>query len=120
MIDIFDHSVENLSEIIDQVLDYSRIESGKLQLNPQLHKTEELLKHANSFFSNICQKPILFIPARDNQLPEYALFEKKRINQVINNLLINSVKFIKEGQIGITLKKETQSAELKKKRLLYE
>ncbi|MFP4288928.1 MAG: PAS domain S-box protein, partial [Bacteroidales bacterium] len=108
LIDILDQSAENLSEIIDQVLDYSRIESGKLQLNLQLHKTEELLKHANSFFSNICKKPIRFIPAYDNQLPEYASFDNKRINQVINNLIINAVKFTKEGQIGITLKKETQ------------
>lgn len=106
LIDILDQSAENLSEIIDQVLDYSRIESGKLQLNLQKHKTEDLLKHANSFFSNICDKPIRFIPAYDSKLPGHISMDNKRINQVINNLLINAVKFTKAGEVGVTIKKE--------------
>jgi len=118
LVDILDQSAGNLSEIIDQVLDYSRIESGKLQLNPQLHKIKDLMKHAKSFFSNICKKPIRFISDYDTQLPEYASFDKKSINQVINNLFINSVKFTNEGQIGITLKKENQPAEFKENEIL--
>jgi PAS domain S-box-containing protein len=100
---------ESLSLIIDQVLDYSRIESGRVQLNIDKHPTDELLKQATKFFESICNKPIRFVTHIDPVIPSTIAFDQQRINQVINNLLINSVKYSESGQICLHIGKAESS-----------
>ncbi len=97
---------ENLRDIIDQVLDYSRIEAGKLNLSPVKLETRSLIRKSEEIFKNICQKPLRFTATLDAFLPEYILADAQRISQVINNLLSNAVKYSEEGEISLHIKKE--------------
>jgi PAS domain S-box-containing protein len=96
-------SAENLRQIIDQVLDYSSIESGNMQLSMHPFKIETLAKDARRFFDSICHKPICFFSTLDKQIPDELIFDHKRITQVINNLIINAVKFTREGEVNLTI-----------------
>ncbi|MFO7978018.1 MAG: response regulator [Bacteroidales bacterium] len=95
-------SSENLREIINQVLDYSKIEAGKLQLRKKNFPTNSLLKNARKVFRSICQKDLYFETFMDEELPRYLEADEPRISQVINNFLSNAVKYTTTG--GITIR----------------
>jgi PAS domain S-box-containing protein len=96
-------SSESLSLIIDQVLDYSRIETGKVKLNMERHNPGDLLRQAATFFSGICNKPITLIQQPDTTLPPVLEYDQARISQVINNLLINAVQNSHSGEVTIKM-----------------
>ncbi len=101
-------SADNLREIIDQVLDYSRIESGNVQLNIGMFSLEELMTHAQKFFNGICRKPLEFYSEIDPELPYLLLFDHKRLMQVMNNLITNSVKFTEQGSVSVKISKDNR------------
>lgn len=103
LLTILKQSAENLKEIIDQVLDYSHIESGKVQLDLQPHQTFQIINYSKNFFKGICNKDLTFIPVYDDSLPEKLLFDRKRVHQVVNNLIINAVKFTEQGHVSLRM-----------------
>ena len=101
-LNILKHTGENLMEIINQVLDYSKIEAGKVTLNKKLMSLPLLFDNLEKFFNSINNKDIAIETRIDSELPEYINADEFRINQVINNLLSNAVKFTDKGKIFIT------------------
>ncbi len=94
-------SSANLREIIDQVLDYSKLEAGKVHLNNSLFSSNEIFSSAQRIFYGICRKPITLKTTIDPELPELVVADQKRIMQIMNNLIVNAVKFTKEGSIEV-------------------
>ena len=86
-----------LSKIIDSLLDISRLESGKVQLNIQVTEINELIAETVSDFKYLAeQKGILF----DYEIPPVKLdisCDPDRIKQVLVNLLSNALKFTPRG-----------------------
>ena len=95
-------STENLREIIDQILDYSKIEAGKMKLNPRVFRTFSLFDKSEKLFNSICNKDISFDYDIDSDLPEYLKADDQRIFQVISNLIYNAVKFTEKGSVNVT------------------
>jgi len=94
----------NLLALVNDILDFSRIEAGQMELNPV--KTElgslvgeivDSLVKAN----NKVQVPVKWTLAET--LPRYLAIEKVRLTQVLNNLVGNAIKFTTEGEISIHL-----------------
>lgn len=98
---------ENLNYIIDQVLDYSKIEAGKMRIALRPFYTEKLIARATKTFHSMCRKPISFVTNVDKEIPEILLADQKRIFQIVNNLINNAVKYSDKGQISLSLKKES-------------
>jgi PAS domain S-box-containing protein len=101
---VLKHSTENLKEIINQVLDFSKIEAGKVALKIKAFDFNILLSNAQKLFSNLCDKDIEFETHFDPNIPNTIKADENRINQIINNLISNAVKFTEKGKI--TLKTE--------------
>lgn len=100
---ILSQSTEDLTMIIDQVLDYARLESGKIQITTEVHPLKDLCQHAARFFESICHKPIAFHHQFHPDLPLQLQYDKNRIYQIINHLLINAVKFTHEGSVTFSV-----------------
>lgn len=96
---------QNLKEIIDQVLDYSKIEAGKIRLHPRVFEVKMLVSQAKGLFESICRKPIEFKSYIDPTLPENLLADHQRVTQVIQNLLVNAIKFTYKGVVSFGLQK---------------
>jgi len=95
--EIYDRG-EALSQIIDDLLDVGRIESGKpIDLNRETHSLAEILGKALEFHRIRDQKHqfILDLPQGDSDTR--CLVDRYRINQVLENLLSNAVKYSKQG-----------------------
>jgi PAS domain S-box-containing protein len=98
-------SSENLLNIINDVLDLSKIEAGKMELKPTSVNLEKLCNHFTELFSADAKvKSIDFICSVCNSLPPFILVDETRLRQIINNLLSNAFKFTDEGSVSISFR----------------
>jgi PAS domain S-box-containing protein len=98
-IDILKHSSDNLREIINQVLDYSKIEAGKVKLKPSLFETKVLLDETEILHKGIVKHNVHFTTISDHKIPAFIYADEGRIRQVINNFIFNALKFTKMGSV---------------------
>ena len=96
-------SGEHLLGVINDVLEVSKIEAGKCELDPGLANLEQLLRSVHKMLSvSARKKNINFELLFTTQLPRWIEADKKKLRQILVNLLSNAVKFTDEG--GVTLK----------------
>ncbi|MFP4288463.1 MAG: response regulator [Bacteroidales bacterium] len=98
-------SSENLKSIINEVLDYSKIEAGKINISPKPFKTQELFDKSTKLFHSICKKDLQFRCETDPAIPEYIFADRHRIFQIITNLLSNAVKYSHKGTVVLQAEK---------------
>ncbi len=96
-------SSETLRKIIDQILDYSKIEAGKTVVKPKVFESNEIVDNAKRLFDSICKKDIKFIINKSPFLPDYLEADIQMVFQIINNLLFNAVKFTDNGSITLNV-----------------
>lgn len=106
MIDSIRHSCQNLICLIDELLDVSALESGKLDLKIQRVELGEFFNHCYVVNHHLARsKQIQLHLSLSNDLKE-ADFDRNRINQVLNNFISNAVKFSHpETMITVTVEK---------------
>ncbi len=101
-------SGKNLLNIINDILDYSKIESGKMEIIEEKYcPYEELSDIAAILAVRIGDKPVELLVIVEGELPHVLLGDSMRIRQVLINLANNAIKFTEKGmvKIGITSKK---------------
>ena len=92
--DIIHKSSQMLLHIVNDILDYSKIESGQMQLHLECCNLKEELESAALTFASLTEsKDIAYEIEIDPAIPDYLLCDSQRIKQIINNLLSNAVKF---------------------------
>lgn len=97
---------ENLLLIINDILDLSKIESGKLVIDSQPFNIKHTLKHVYDLLNiKAKEKNLDFNLYLDADMPDTVIGDKGRINQIIMNLAGNAIKFTKEGEVNILVKK---------------
>ncbi len=94
-------SGENLRAIINQVLDYSKIEAGKVKLKPSLFEFRSLFDETKAQLEGRIPEGVEFTVHSDPNIPDCIYTDKKRIQQVINNLVANAVKFTPKGSVSL-------------------
>jgi len=95
--EIYDRG-EALSQIIDDLLDVGRIESGKpIELNKESHSLAEILGKVLEFHRIRDQKHQFILDVPEGEANTRCLVDRYRINQVLENLLSNAVKYSKPG-----------------------
>ncbi len=99
--DIIHKSSQMLLHIVNDILDYSKIESGEMQLHIESCNLKEELKTSALTFASLTEnKHINYTVNIDPDIPEYLYCDSQRIKQIVNNLLGNAVKFTpKHGSI---------------------
>jgi signal transduction histidine kinase/CheY-like chemotaxis protein len=92
----------HLLTLINDVLDLSKIEAGKLELTPQaIHFPSFLQGVAEICRIRADQKNIDFVYEPDPQLPEGIFADEKRLRQVLLNLVGNAIKFTDKGSVTL-------------------
>lgn len=96
-----------LLSIINDILDISKIEAGKMELVEDVYAFRPMLDDIEKIVRNrIGEKPIEFLYEMDQSVPDMLYGDGLRIRQIIINLANNAVKFTESGQIKITVKAE--------------
>jgi PAS domain S-box-containing protein len=93
-----------LLNVINDILDYSKIEAGKLDIINSEFRLEEILKNVSGLFEyKMYQKDLDFIFDIDERLSVILVGDSLRITQVLNNLIGNSIKFTHEGSVSLKI-----------------
>ncbi|MDR2532461.1 MAG: response regulator [Oscillospiraceae bacterium] len=96
------HSATSLLTIINDILDMSKIESGKMQLAPVDYDFLALLDNIHSMFTYVSEeKGLKFIFEVDNKMPRYLFGDDIRLRQVLINICGNAVKFTEKGYVQL-------------------
>lgn len=92
-----------LMNLINDILDISKIEVGKIELNLEQLRTRQLIEEIQSVFMwNVQQKGIALTVHVAPEIPEVLLMDEMRIRQVLLNLIGNAVKFTDKGTIEVS------------------
>jgi two-component system sensor histidine kinase/response regulator len=103
-LNILKFSAENLLAIINDILDYNKIEAGKLELNIAKFNIFQLVqKIQKSFYPKAAEKLLEIELILDKTIPESIMGDQMRLSQILNNLVSNAVKFTQKGKIIIQL-----------------
>ncbi|MDR2054187.1 MAG: response regulator [Treponema sp.] len=95
---------DNLLSIINDILDISKIEAGKMEISPQDYRFTALINECIGIIRvRIFNKRIRFITNIDSTIPEELTGDMARIRQILLNLLNNAVKYTREGYIKLTV-----------------
>ncbi|NKF23048.1 ATP-binding protein [Solimonas marina] len=109
---IIRRSAEHLSNLVDGLLDISKIESGLLRLSRDRVRLPDFLEQiADMFRPQAAAKGIDFEWQRPARLPLYVHTDQKRLRQLLINLLSNAIKFTDHGKVSFTLRYRSQVAE---------
>ena len=100
-------SAQHLLSLINDILDMSRIESGRMVLKNEEFAFSKLIEQINVIFSGQCQEKGLHYDCRVNgRLNDYYIGDSMKLRQVLINILGNAVKFTPEGgTVGLSVEK---------------
>jgi PAS domain S-box-containing protein len=99
-------SSESLLNIINDILDLSKIDAGKVELNPEAVDLINLINEKSSILKTLLKKENLNFEIKiENDVPKFILVDKTRLLQVVSNLIGNAVKFTEKGLISVSVKK---------------
>jgi len=113
--DVIKNSGQTLLSIINDILDLSKIESGKMDIEQQPYHIEDLFNMTVTIFRDIAnEKNIKFEKNIDESLPKCILIDDTRLKQIIFNLLNNAIKFTpKDGQVTLDVEYDLSKAILR-------
>ena len=94
-----------LKSLIDNILELSRIESGKFELNMSKINLERVIKEVKSNLEILSEKKGLQLIINVGKLPE-VLADEMRVREILNNLISNSIKFTDKGWIKVKAEKQ--------------
>ena len=101
-----ENSGNHLLEIINHILDISKIEAGRIELNPVDFNLTSLLEGLAAMFKERCEsKKLDFSLGGLDQKPMYVHGDEVKLRQVLVNLLGNAVKFTDQGRIRLELER---------------
>jgi len=98
----------HLLEIINDILDYSKIESGKITIEHETFKLDKLFEDVKSMVHEHVKKKNLYLDIETIQCPNLLKGDVGRIRQILLNLVSNAVKFTDHGGISIVAYVESQ------------
>lgn len=111
-IDVIQQSGNNLLNLINEILDLSKIESGEMELSFETIATKELLDSVCAAFEPVAKEKNLGFSI--NLLDDYpgALFtDQLRVEQVLRNLLSNAIKFTETGSVALDVFTKEETSE---------
>jgi len=95
-------SGNHLLNIINEILELSKIEAGKMHIVPKTFNLHDLIIETESIFKFRCEsKNLKFNTILDENLPILIKADDQRLRQILMNLLSNALKFTKEGEINL-------------------
>ena len=101
---------KNLLSIINDILDISRIEAGKMEIREDTYQLSKMLNDAcNMVLFKAGEKGIAFRTEVEETLPDRLYGDEMHIRQIITNLLNNAVKYTRKGSVTLRVRGETKT-----------
>jgi PAS domain S-box-containing protein len=104
-VNVIQQSGEHLLTLINDILDFAKIDAGKMELNPVDIPLEKFLRAIVSIMRvKADEKSLEFVFSMAPDLPAWIKVDEKRLRQVLLNLLSNAFKFTEHGRVSLLVK----------------
>lgn len=104
-VNLISRSSEWLMRVITDGLDFSKIEAGEFILSKETFDLSASLMQFCSLYQDLQKnQDVQFVSSIDNNLPELVVGDQLRLNQVLSNLVSNSLKFTSKGEVTFSVK----------------
>lgn len=104
LIDVSNQSAVALLRVIDDILDYSKIEAGQIRMEEHLFHLDDFLKELERMFMlSALNKGINFLVQFEGNVPRILRGDSFRLRQVLSNLIGNAIKFTHKGCIVVSV-----------------
>lgn len=111
-LEIVKRNVDRLNRLICDVLDFQKLETGKMVFNIQENDLNKVIKEAGESMSILAKnKGLEFSINLDDNIPLFK-FDRDKISQVLYNLLNNSLKFTEKGMLSVSLVRQDNMAKI--------
>ncbi len=98
-------SGDSLLTIINDILDYSKFEAGKIELEVQSYEIRNIIEECFELLSiQAVKKHIDLLYSIDENVPEVISGDVTRIRQILVNLISNAIKFTEKGEVEVTIR----------------
>ncbi len=109
LLDLIQQGCKNMNAIINNILDFSKLDAGKFVLEKQEFEFEHLIAFVKGNHKNkLTEKGLDFIINISPEVPKKIIGDELRIGQVLNNLLSNASKFTSVGKVTLDVVKTAQ------------
>jgi signal transduction histidine kinase/CheY-like chemotaxis protein/HPt (histidine-containing phosphotransfer) domain-containing protein len=103
---------DNLLAVINDVLDFSKVEAGRVELENVAFSLSEIVEGASAIAAVRAKAKGLEVSSRlADDVPKYLIGDPARLQQILLNLLGNATKFTSSGRISLTVKREADQIE---------
>ena len=103
LVETLERSGQNLLGVVNQILDFSKLEAGKVQLNPAPVEVARLLDEVVGLFRVAAQAKGLELSAVTSpDCPSCVLVDGEHLRQILHNLVGNALKFTEHGEVQIS------------------
>lgn len=102
-LDLLKFSADNLLGMLNNVLDYNRLDSGRMELEKLVFNPAYLFKQLVAGFQPMADDKRIKLSLEADQLPERVLGDPTKLSQILINLLGNAIKFTNEGEVTLQL-----------------
>jgi len=109
--DVLKNSSEHMLQLVNDILDLSKLEAGKMELENVSFNLSEFLQKVVAPFNTVNSKDMKLETEIDPVLNVEINGDQTRLQQVLNNLLSNAKKFTREGKITVTARAESRKSQ---------
>lgn len=114
-IQIIHNGGTDLLNLINEILDLSKVEAGKMEFHFEPMPLERLLTTMRAQFTPVAEgKGLVFETSLAEDLPKMIETDQQRVEQIIKNLLSNAFKFTAQGQVRLTISRPEPGVDLSK------
>ncbi|PWJ59232.1 PAS domain S-box-containing protein [Dyadobacter jejuensis] len=111
-VDYIKTSGENLLVLINDILDYSKIQAGMMVLETTNFKVKDLVQSIQTMFqARAHHKGLKLTLAMDPAIPDFLLGDPTRLTQILTNLIGNAIKFTENGEVHLSVLREPREEE---------
>lgn len=106
-------SAQTLIDLINDILDFARIDSGRFSLDPVPFEPRRIARDLERLFEPVAQRAGLALTVSvDDSVPRCLVGDPARIRQVLTNLLDNALKFTRQGTVELVMQRRRASFEV--------
>ncbi|MBF7141083.1 MULTISPECIES: response regulator [Pseudomonas] len=101
----------DLLNLINDILDISKVEAGKLDVRPETTSVPRLADSLRGLFQPVAaNKGLDFQVVVEDEAPASLFTDRQRVEQIVKNLLSNAIKFTEQGQVRLTIARESDDS----------
>ena len=94
----------DLLNLINEILDLSKIEAGKMTINLETLPVKMVASYVQQNFEHLTDEKNIYLKVNvEDKLPENIITDRQRVEQILKNLLSNAIKFTEKGGITVTI-----------------